>query len=130
MSFNLRDALSAIFTKTPYKVGPAYSQFAINQYLSKYKQYISLVAMISTLKLPDEAHFKYLQSNTGYGWPPKREIKADEVDPRIEYIMRYYKCSRRDAKDYLLFMDEEEIQSLVDFYEFKGDINGKGSTHR
>lgn len=124
MSFDLKSALSAIFLKGKYEVAPGYSQFAINQYLSKYKQYIKIVSQLQTLKLPDAAHFKFLQKNTNYGWPPKVNLDKVEEDPTIEYVMRYYKCSRRDAKDYLLFMDKEDLDEIKFYYEYKGDKVG------
>lgn len=124
MSFDLREALTAIFTKGKYEVAPGYSQFAINQYLSKYKQYIKLVEQLSTISLPDAAHFKFLQKNTNWGWPQKVDLPKVEADPIVEYLMRYYECSRRDAKEYLLFMDEDELDHIRTYYEYKGDKIG------
>lgn len=130
MKFNLAEALSAIFMKTKYEVGPDYSQYAIDLYLSKYKQYIGLVARLQLLKLPNAAHFKYLQKHTNFGWPHKVEIEREAPDPFIEYLIRYYNCSRRDAKDYLLYIDNDEKEFLKDYFEFKGDKDVKSSTDR
>ena len=132
MTFDLREALSGIFMKGKYEVPADYSQFAINQYLSKYKQYIKIVAQLQLLKLPNKAHFKFLQKNVGYGFPNKVDIDKTKIkiDPIVEYLMRYYECSRRDAKDYLLFIDEDEINEIREFYEFEGDPDGKGTTNR
>lgn len=119
MSFDLRAALNGIFMKGKYSVGPDYSQFAINQYLSKYKQYIVILEQIMCLKLSNQAHFDYLQKVVNFGWPSKREIKAAEEDPLIKYLMQAYECSRLDARDYLIFISDQEKADLIDYY--KGD---------
>ena len=120
MSFNLFEALKGILMKEKYTVDADYSQFAVNLYLSKYKQYILVLDKIMCLKLSNQAHFDYLKKNTGYGIPRKQEIVEKEVEPIIKYIMQFYECSRLDAKDYLMFMSEEEKANLKEYYE--GDL--------
>lgn len=117
MSFNLRDALNGILMKGKYEVGPDYSQFAINAYLGKYKQYVPVLDKILSLNLPNQAHFDYLKKNCGFGWPSKLEITVHEEDPMIKYVMEYYECSRLDARDYLMFMTEQEKDSIKDYYD-------------
>ena len=116
MSFNLLDALKGILLKEKYTVDADYSQFAINSYLSKYKQYIPILEQIMCLKLPNQAHYDYLRKKCGLGFPPKRDLKIIE-DPIYKYIMQYYECSRLDARDYAIFMSESEKQALVEYYE-------------
>lgn len=121
MSFNLKDALNGILMKAKYEVGPDYSQYAINAYLGKYKQYIPILNKIMCLNLPNQAHYDYLRKNAGYGWPSKLELKIPEEDPLIKYIMQFYECSRLDAKDYLIFISEQEKNDLKLYFE--GDNN-------
>lgn len=121
MSFNLKDALNGILMKAKYEVGPDYSQYAINAYLGKYKQYIPILNKIMRLNLPNQAHYDYLRKNVGYGWPSKLELKTPEEDPLIKYIMQFYECSRLDAKDYLIFISEQEKNDLKLYFE--GDNN-------
>lgn len=116
MSFNLLDALKGILMKADYSVDADYSQFAINSYLSKYKQYMPILEEIMCLNLPNKAHYDYLRKKCSYGFPPKRELKIVE-DPIYNYIMQFYKCSRLDAKDYAIFMSEQEKKDLVEYYE-------------
>ena len=117
MSFNLKDALNGILMKADYTVGPDYSQFAINAYLGKYKQYIPMLNKIMCLNLPNQAHFDYIKKHAGFGWPSKVEIKPMEDDPMLRYIMDYYECSRLDAKDYLIFISDQEKANLKAYYE-------------
>ena len=117
MSFDLRSALNGIFMKAKYTVDADYNQFAINQYLSKYKQFMPVLTPILTLSIPNQAHFDYLAKSVGFGWPSKREIKVQEADPIIKYVMAYYECSRLDAQDYIMFMSKEERNSLIEYYE-------------
>lgn len=117
MSFDLREALNAIFMKEKYAVPADYSQFAINQYLAKYRQNIPILDKIMCLKLTNEAHFRYLKKKVGWGWPLKVanvEIKKDTLK---ECIMRYYDCSRLDAESYIKFMSKSEKESIEAFYE-------------
>lgn len=117
MSFNLKLALDGLFMKADYVVGKDYSQFAVNRYLSKYKSYVEILQNILTLKLPNEAHYKYLKKNLPYGWPRKVELAKEESDPIIEYVMKFYDCSRRDAKDYIKYLSKEEIAEIKYYYE-------------
>ena len=117
MSFNLKDALNGIFMKGDYNVPKDYNQYIINYYLSKYKSYIEIVDILLPLRLPNKAHFKFLQKHIPYGWPRKVEIKEPEKSIDEEYLMRFYECSRRDAKDYLKFISKEELDQIKDYYE-------------
>ena len=117
MSFNLRDALNGIFMKAKYTPGGDYSQFAVNAYLSKYKQYIPVLEQIMWLKLSNRAHYDYLVKVIGFGWPSKREIQSIDEDPLLKYVMDFYECSRLDARDYLMFMSENDKVNLKDYYE-------------
>lgn len=117
MSFDLRAALNGILMKGKYDVGPDYSQFAINAYLGKYKQYIPILEKILCLALPNQAHFDYLKKHVGFGWPSKLEIKPVEDEPILKYIMDFYECSRLDAKDYLIFISDQEKHDLIEYYE-------------
>ena len=119
MSFNLREALNGIFMKGKYTVPKDYSQYAINMYLAKYRQYIPVLDQIMRLQLPNEAHFRFLQKKVGWGWPMKIKQDEEEVkkDPYKDYVMRYYECSRLDAESYLKFMSENEKKALKDYYE-------------
>lgn len=117
MSFNLRDALNAIFTKTDYIVPKDYNQFAVNLFLSKYKGFIEIVDMLLIKQIPNKAHFKFLQKNLPYGWPRKTELPQKKEDKKIEYVIRFYECSRRDALDYLKYMKEDELKNIIEYYE-------------
>lgn len=117
MSFDLRAALNGILMKAKYEVGPDYSQFAINAYLGKYKQYIPILEKILCLSLPNQAHFDYLKAKVGFGWPSKLELKVPEEDKMIAYIMQFYECSRLDAKDYLLFISDQKKADIKEYYE-------------
>ena len=117
MSFNLKDALNGLFMKVKYTVPADYNQFAVNMYLGKYKQYIPILEPILTLKLPNEAHFKYLQKKIGYGWPMKADPIKEEKDVRIEYLMRFYECSRLDAVSYLKFITKQQMDDIIDYYK-------------
>lgn len=116
MSFNMLDALKGILTKEEYVVDREYNQFAINSYLGKYKQYIPILEQIMCLKLPNQAHYDYLRKMCGYGFPPKLELNIVE-EPIYKYIMQFYECSRLDARDYAMFMSEQEKKDLVEYYE-------------
>lgn len=115
MSFDLRSALNGIFMKAKYTVDTDYNQFAINQYLSKYKQFMPVLTPILNLKIPNQAHFDYLAKSIGFGWPSKREIKTVE-EPLVKYVMQEYECSRLDARDYLMFMSDQEKSALIEYY--------------
>ena len=128
MSFNLKAALDGILTKAKYDVTPDYSQFAVNSYLSKYRPYIPILNKIMCLSLPNKAHYDYLRKTIPYGWPAKWEMKIPEENPILKYIMTFYKCSRLDAKDYLMFMSTEEQADLIDYYEgYKEEVVKKGA---
>lgn len=118
MSFNLKEALDGLFLKKTYKVPSDYSQYAVNMYLGKYRTFVPIVQQILCLNLPNQAHFDYLKRHIGFGWPPKVDTpKKEEGDHLEEYLMRYYECSRLDAKDYLKFIDEHEKKMLKDYFE-------------
>lgn len=120
MSFNLKEALDGLFLKKKYEVPSDYSQYAVNMYLGKYRTFVPIVNTILVLTLPNKAHFEYLKRNVGFGWPTKVEDKKKNDSKEVpieEYVMKYYECSRLDAKDYLKFMDEHEISIIKKFYE-------------
>ena len=117
MNFDIKEALDAIFYKKDYKPPDDYNQFAINQVLGRYKSYVPILSAILPLSLPNQAHFDYLKKMSGYGKPSYVELKPVEKDSMIKYVMSYYKCSRLDAKDYLMFMSEQEKQSIKEYYE-------------
>lgn len=117
MSFDLRQALNALFNKEKYSIPADYSQYGINMFLAKYRSYLPVLEPLMLLTLNNKAHFKYLQKKLPYGWPRKVEPVKIEKDPIQEYIMRTYECSRRDAQDYLKFMSEYDKDELKDYYE-------------
>lgn len=128
MSFDLKAALNGLFMKGKYTVDKDYSQFAVNTYLGKYKQYIPILNKIMCLRLSNQAHYNYLKKNIGYGWPSKFEIPVEKPDKMIEYLMQYYECSRLDAKDYILFITDQEKEKIKYYYE--GDFNAENIAHR
>lgn len=117
MSFNLKLALDGILLKTQYKVPHDYSQFAINQYLSKYKCNIGVLEQIICLKLTNEAHFKYLQKLIPYGYKSKLQLEEPKPEPIMQIVMKKYECSRRDAREIIKYLSQEEQDDLLQYYE-------------
>ena len=56
------------------------------------------------------------EQNQLYEQEYEQEMQEREEEI-VEYVMKFYECSRLDAKDYLKFMSEEEQKSLRDYYE-------------
>lgn len=117
--YNMLDYIRSIVDKSPIELDKGYSQYALNQYFSKFKNCIFLINALSKCNLTDEQHYKYLMNVIPRGWQKKLEFNKNSENKHkdIEIIKEHYKVSDIIAKDYLLLIDSNELKELREYYD-------------
>lgn len=117
--YNMLDYIRSIVDKSPIELDKGYSQYALNQYFSKFRNCIYLINVLSKCKLNDEQHYLYLMNVIPRGWQRKIEFnKATEKKYKdLEIIKEHYKVNDIIAKDYLLLIDTNELKELRELYD-------------
>jgi hypothetical protein len=96
----------------------AYSQFMLNRLVSSKKQYLPIVAKLSTQKLTDEQHYMFLCSLIN---PQKHyfdykayKTKKDVNENTIKAVMKEFNVSKRTAKEYLDILGVADAKAITD----------------
>lgn len=96
----------------------AYNQFMINRFISSKKQYLQLLADITTMKLTDEQHYsllKYAIARQKHYFDYKAYKNAKTIDDEtLKAISREFKVSKRDAMRYIHQLSVTVIKQIVD----------------
>lgn len=105
------DVLSAIeLEKQPWielsdEFKNAYNQFMLNRFISSKKQYLPIIAKLSTLKLTNEQHYVFLCSlinkQKHYFDYKSYKVKKNIDENSINAVMKEFNVSRRTAKEYI-----------------------------
>jgi len=97
-----------------------YSPFIVDKYVSMVNLFLPVAnAMNKTRDLPKKMHYEFYKSVL-----PKKNIffkyikKKKEDDTAIDCIARYYEVSYREAKLYLSMFTKDQINQIVDKYNF------------
>jgi len=95
----------------------AYSQFMLNRFISSKKQYLPIIAKLSTLKLSDEQHYNFLCSlinRQKHYFDYKAYKSTKTLDPEIAFaITSEYKVGKREAERYLQLLSELDVKNLT-----------------
>lgn len=118
-TYNLLDYIRSIVDKSPIELDKGYSQFALNQYFSKWKNCVHYINAIGQYRLKDNVHYKYLMTVIPRGWQRKVEFpkKVEKKQKDIQNIMEYYNVKDSIAEEYLIVMSEEELKYLREYYD-------------
>lgn len=96
----------------------AYSQFMLNRLVSSKKQYLPIVAKLSTLKLTDEQHYTFLCSlinaQKHYFDYKAYRTKKDVNENSIKAIMKEFNVSKRTAKAYIELLGVADTKAITD----------------
>jgi len=128
---SLIDYLNAFTKKTPVKDLQGYSQWVLNRFLSSEKEFVPVIAEINSgYTLTDKMHFDLIvnafpKSNKFI----KYNMKKDEKERNLQYVMDHFKVDSQIAKTYIQLMDEEEMNEIISFYEDRG-TKGKKVTKK
>lgn len=116
--YNMLDYIRSIVDKSPIELDRGYSQYALNNYFSKWKNCIFYIDGISGFNLTDEQHYKFLMTVIPRGWQKKLEYpkKVDKKQIDIENICKFYGVKEDIAQQYLIVMDESELKYLREVY--------------
>lgn len=119
------DVMNVIFEKkaipTNEEIDKHCNQYMMNMLLSCDQQFTEIAHVMSIMKISNKEYFDCLY----YGLPKgKRYIpynaKKTKKDQEVLYVMDYFKCSQQVAKDYLNVLDENELKTIITFYEKRG----------
>ena len=96
----------------------AYSQFMLNRLVSSKKQYLPIVAKLSTMKLTDEQHYLFLCSlineQKHYFDYKAYKTKKDVNENTIKAVMKEFNVSKRTAKEYLDILGIADAKAITD----------------
>ena len=120
---NIFDWLKAINnTKPPVesftdKDWEVWNSYMIHRFISMNPDYIELVNFIQDYppqnkKAIYSIYKEYIPKNNKWN----KYIKSSNKQPNkdlVEYIKNYYKCSVREAKEYLCILDQIDIKSIL-----------------
>jgi len=109
----------------------AFALYITNKLFSNDKQLVSLANIVNKIgvtTLPKRALYDYYyflipKSNKFIKYPKKQ----DEFE-NIKYIMQYYEVNEEQAKTAIQFLNNDEINQIVNLFVKQGEIkNGKKS---
>jgi len=117
--YNMLDYIRSIVDKQPIELDRGYSQFALNQYFSKFKNCVFYIDTIGSYELTDSQHYKYLMSVIPRGWQKKIEFnkKSEKKQIEIENLIKYFNIKEKEAEDYFYLIDEKEMKEIMEFYD-------------
>ncbi len=122
--FEIIDALTVKKTELNFEdesVSKAYDQYMINRWLSMDESLFPFIEEVNMMQnLSDQQHCDLLRSTLPqrkfYIKYIKRKRELSEKDMR--YVAHYFEAGLRDAHQYMLQMDDEEIQNILDKYKY------------
>ena len=99
----------------------SYDPYMTNRFISMTQMYVLLVNEINRYDVPKEAHYNYFLSTL-----PKRKQyfkyigkpKKDDIET-ITRISKYYEIGKREAKQYIDFLSDEQVKEIYQKYETK-----------
>lgn len=117
------DVLSAIeLEKQPWielseEFKNAYNQFMLNRFISSKKQYLPIIAKLSTLKLTNEQHYSFLCSlinkQKHYFDYKSYKVKKNIDENSINAVIKEFNVSKRIAKEYIELLGAANIDTIV-----------------
>lgn len=124
---NIFDVVGAIeldkrpWSQTDEDFKKTYSQFMINRIVSSKKQYLPLIAKLSTMKLTDEQHYVFLCSliNKQKHYFDYKSYKQNKVlDKLTLYALEHeFNIGYKDAMRYAEMMSAADIKALCDKWQ-------------
>lgn len=119
---NIFDVVSSIeLEKKPWSeldedFKKAYSQFMINRIVSSKKQYLPIIAKLSTLKLSDEKHYEFLCSliNKQKHYFDYKSYKQNKVlDKLTVYALEHeFQIGYKDAMRFAEILTAKDLKQL------------------
>jgi hypothetical protein len=118
---NLFDWLNEItYSKRPWdkftdEEKSTFNTYMINRFISMDSNYIDVVNLIQQYpNCPNKLIYKYYCDLLPKKKAFFRYIKAKEKfnTENIDMMAKYYKCSTREAKDYISILDDEQIEQI------------------
>jgi len=93
-----------------------YVPFIINKCLSSFPECMSFVEYLNmNADMPVEMQYEFLL----YSIPKKKRfspwVKKEKFDG-LEYIVRFYKCSKAKASEYIKLLSDEQIAEIESIY--------------
>lgn len=119
---NIFDVVSSIeleklpWSQTTEEFKKTYSQFMINRIVSSKKQYLPIIAKLSTLKLTDEKHYEFLCSliNKQKHYFDYKSYKQNKVlDKLTLYALEHeFNIGYKDAMRYADMLSAADLKQL------------------
>lgn len=95
----------------------AYNQFMLNRFISSKKQYLPIIAKLSTLKLTNEQHYLFLCSlinkQKHYFDYKSYKVKKNIDENSINAVMKEFNVSKRIAKEYIELLGVANTDIIV-----------------
>lgn len=111
---NMLDYIRSIVDKSIIELDNNYSQFALNNYFSKYKNCIFFINELLGKTLTNKQHYDYLMCVIPRGWQKKLEYPKlkEEKENDIDILVKHFNIHKDVAKDYLMIIDENELKEI------------------
>lgn len=128
--FDVLNAITANKTELDFRsdeVKKAYNNYMINRFISFCNMYVPIVNEVN--KYPDltkDIHYRFFKNTL----PQRRQFfpyikkKNEDRQEDLEYIQKYFECSKKEAKLYLNTLPEKVVKEIVDLYKRVG-IRGR-----
>lgn len=102
-----------------------YKPFFINRWISMTELYIPIVNEINKYELPKESHFEYYNSIIPKHKQFFKYIKKpkDITTEEKIYIADFFECGIKEAEEFIKYIDEKELNLIIDFYKNNGGSN-------
>lgn len=99
-----------------------YSQFMVNRFMMSLQSFVPIISELNTeYVLTDRMHYDLLfhaipKTNSFLKYNMGKEAK-EQV---LQYVMTYFNIDLNRAKTYMILINKEELDYIVEFYENRG----------